>query len=113
MKRWRCVDCGAVHTVRPASHWRGLWATIGLILESLGGKLEGRRWLAEVSRQRQQYWWQGFQRQRRLAGAPAPLSDLVVQGVILATHSMRYRRQEPLSYDPHRIFAVTAATTMS
>ena len=66
MKRWRCVDCGAVHTMRPASHWRGFWATIVLIMSSLRAKVEGRRWLAEVSRQRQQYWWHGFQRQRHV-----------------------------------------------
>jgi hypothetical protein len=113
MKRWRCVECGAVHTMRPASHWRGFWATIVLIMRSLREKVEGRKWLAEVSRQRQQYWWHGFQRQRRVAGAPASLKDLEAQGVIVVTHSMRVRRQEPLSYDPHRIFAVTAATAMS
>jgi hypothetical protein len=84
-----------------------------LILESLGGKLGGRPWLAAVSRQRQQYWWHGFQLQRRVAGTPASLSDLQAQGVIVATHSIRYRRQEPLSYDPYRIFAATTATAMS
>jgi hypothetical protein len=113
MKRWRCVDCGAVHTMRPASHWRGFWATIVVVMSSLRAKLDGRRWLAEVSRQRQQYWWHGFQRQRHVAGAPASLQDLVVQGVIVATHSMRFRRQQLLSHDPHRIFAVTAAPGVS
>lgn len=113
MKRWRCVDCGAVHTMRPASHWRGFWATIVLITRSLLAKVEGRRWLAEVSRQRQQYWWRGFQRQRHVAGIPTSLRELEAQGVIAATHSMRFRRQEPMRYDPHRIFAVTAATAMS
>ena len=55
---------------------------------SLRAKVEGRKWLAEVSRQRQQYWWQGFQRQRRVEGAAATLSYLQAQGVIVATHSM-------------------------
>jgi hypothetical protein len=113
MKRWRCVDCGAVHTMRPASHWRGFWATIALILESLNGKLAGRPWLAAVSRQRQQYWWHGFERQRRVEGAPASLSALKAQKIIVATHSLRYRRLKPLRYDPHRIFAATTATAMS
>lgn len=113
LKRWRCVDCGAVHTMRPASHWRGFWATIALILTSLGGKLAGQPWLADVSRQRQQYWWRGFQRQRRVDGAPASLDDLQVQGVIVATHSLRFRRLEILSHSPHLIFAATGATEMS
>lgn len=113
MKRWRCVECGAVHTMRPASHWRGFWAGIVLIMSSLNAKVEGRRWLTEISRQRQQYWWHGFQRQRHMTGAATSLEDLQARGVLVATHSTRYRRLEPLSYDPHRIFAVTVATAMS
>jgi len=113
MKRWRCVECGAVHTMRPASHWRGFWATIVLIMSSLRAKGEGRRWLSQVARQRQQYWWRGFQRQRRVAGAAASLNDLQAQAVIVATHSLRYRRLEPLPHDPHRIFAATTPTAMS
>jgi hypothetical protein len=107
------VDCGAVHTMRPASHWRGFWATITLIMASLRGKLEGRRWLKEISRQRQQYWWHGFQRQRRVGGAPAALNDLEAQGVIVATHSLSVRSLAILSRSPHRIFAATVSPAMS
>jgi len=99
--------------MRPASHWRGFWATIALILTSLRGKLAGQPWLTEVSRQRQQYWWRGFQRQRRFDGAPRSLEDLRVQGVMLATHSLRFRRLQILSHSPHLIFAATSATEMS
>jgi len=99
--------------MRPASHWRGFWATILVIMSSLRGKLEGRRWLREISRQRQQYWWHGFQRQRHVAGAPADLNDLEAQGVIVATHSLSVRYLTILSTSPHRIFAATAPTAMS
>ena len=99
--------------MRPASHWRGFWATIALIIESLGAKLAGQSWLAEVSRQRQQYWWRGFQRQRRVSGAPSSLEDLQVQRVIVATHSLRFRRLEILCHRPHLIFAATGAMEMS
>jgi hypothetical protein len=88
MKRWRCVECGAVYTMRPASLWRGFWATIELIMRCLRGKREGRRWLQEISRQRQQYWWYGFERQRRVAGAPVCLYDLEAQSIIVARHSL-------------------------
>jgi hypothetical protein len=113
MKRWRCVDCGAVHTMRPASHWRGFWATIVVIMNSLRGKLEGRPWLKQISRQRQQYWWHGFQRQRHVAGPPVALNDLEAQGVIVATHSLSVRYLTILSTSPHRILAATAAPPMS
>jgi len=113
MKRWRCADCGAVHTMRPASHWRGFWATVALIMLSLRSKLSGSRWLVEVSRQRQQYWWRGYQRQSHFAGASASLSELLAQKVIAATHSLRFRCLRALPHDPHRIFAVTAPSGLS
>jgi hypothetical protein len=113
LKRWRCADCGAVHTVRPASHWRGFWAAMALIVLSIQAKLSGARWLAEVSRQRQQYWWHGYQRQSHFAGTPRPLSLMLDQGVIVATHSVRFRCLRALPYDPYRIFAVTAPSGVS
>jgi len=76
---------------------------------SLQAKIDQGRWLQTVSRQRQQYWWRGFQRQRHLQGAAVELSQLLAVGVITATHSLRFRRVVPLAEDPYRIFAVTAA----
>ena len=113
VKRWRCVDCGAVHTMRPASHWRGFWATVGLIVLSLSSKLSGSRWLVDVSRQRQQYWWRGYQRQSHFAGTSASLSVLLDQQIIAATHSVRFRCLRALPEDPHRIFAVTAPSGLA
>jgi hypothetical protein len=81
---------------------------VGLIVSSLQTKIERGRWLPAVSRQRQQYWWHGFQRQRHLQGAAVELSQLLTVGVIAATHSLRFRRVVPLAEDPYRIFAVTA-----
>ena len=109
VKRWRCPSCRAVHTMRPSSHWRGFWATVALIVSSLQAKFERGRWLPTVSRQRQQYWWHGLQRQRYLQGPAVELSQLLAGGVIAATHSLSFRRVVPLAEDPYRIFAVTAA----
>ena len=95
--------------MRPSSHWRGFWATVTLIVSSLQAKIQRQRWLATVSRQRQQYWWHGFARQRHLQGAAVPLSQLLAVGVIASTHSLRFRRVVALAEDPYRIFAVTAA----
>lgn len=107
MKRWRCPDCGAVHTMRPSSHWRGFWASVVMILNSLKAKLAGGNWLMQVSRQRQQYWWRGYQLQRHLGGRPVSLSVLLSQQVIVATHSLRFRTLASMRQGPHRIFAVT------
>jgi hypothetical protein len=44
IKRWRCPDCGGVHTCRPDSHWRRFLAPIAVIMASLVGKITGLRW---------------------------------------------------------------------
>lgn len=107
MKRWRCPDCGAVHTMRPETHWRGFWADRTTILASLESKESGRRWLAHLGRERQQYWWRGFRIQRQFEGAVRTLGALVEQQVIAATHSLTHREIRTLSDAPHRIFAFT------
>jgi hypothetical protein len=99
--------------MRPGGHWRGFWATVALIVLSLQSKLSGSHWLAEVSRQRQQYWWRGYQRQSHVAGASASLSQLLEQRVIAATHSLRFRSLGFLPDDPHRIFAVTVPSGLA
>jgi hypothetical protein len=113
MKRYRCPDCAAVHTLRPSRHWRGFWAPWRLILVCLLSKLRGRGWLSRLPRQRQQYWWKGFAkqaaRQRVQDCSVALLRQLASQGVILSSHSLKYREVRRLPYPPHRIFAVTPA----
>jgi hypothetical protein len=99
--------------MRPASHWRGFWATVTLIVLSLQSKLSGSRWLVQVSRQRQQYWWRGYQLQSHFAGASASLSELLEEKVIAATHSLRFRCLRLLPDDPHRIFAVTVPSGLA
>ena len=107
MKRWRCPECGAVHTMRPETHWRGFWAERTTILASLESKESGRRWLPHPCRERQQYWWRGFRIQRQFGGAVRTLGALVELQIIAATHSLTHREIQPYSYAPHRIFAFT------
>jgi hypothetical protein len=109
VKRWRCPDCRAVHTMRPGSHWRGFWASAAAIVGVLRGKLSGHKWGIAFSRQRQQYWWRGYQKQSRFSGTVVPLQALVADGVILATHSLTHRAIRPFAMPAYRIFAVTAA----
>jgi hypothetical protein len=95
--------------MRPRSHWRGFWATAVTITAALGRKAAGAPWVRELSRQRQQYWWRGYQKQSRFSGPVVPLPTLVAGGIIVATHSLTHRAIRTLPGPAHRIFAVTAA----
>lgn len=108
MKRWRCPDCGAVHTMRPHTHWRGFWASKSVILASIERKESMGKWLPEIGREHQQYWWQGYRIQRQFAGRMKPLSDLIAGRIIAATHSFTHREITVWKHPPHRIFAFTA-----
>jgi len=109
MKRWRCVDCGAVHTCRPATHWRRFLAPIEVIVASIGAKLSGLHWPKTASRQRQQYWHQGYLIQSRFDGlSPATIGDLLAFLVVAATHSTADRTMLPVLEPPHRRLAATA-----
>lgn len=107
MKRWRCVECRAVHTMRPANHWRGFWASELLIVFSLLQKELNGTWLSGISRQRQQYWWAGYRKQSRVGGLPLGVTELLCEGIIASTHSFTYREIIPFEHPPYRIFAVT------
>ena len=97
MKRWRCVDCGGVHTMRPEGFWRRFRHTVVRILKSLKEKISGGGWLGELSRQAQQYWWRGFGRQCGREGKTgkkvlAVLERMHADGVMTATHSLVFFR---------------------
>jgi hypothetical protein len=111
LKRYRCPDCGAVHTLRPHHYdrrFQAIWFTIFL---SLLKKMTLGRWLSGLSRQRQQYWWRGFKkhasRQQNfvLENALATLVTLFEADSLLATHSLIYYERTPLGESPHRRFA--------
>ena len=109
IKRWRCVDCGAVHTCRPASHWRRFIAPISVILTSLAAKFIGLHWPKGESRQRQQYWLHGYVIQSRFGGLPpAAIETLLAALVVIATHSTADRTTMPVLEPPHRRLAATA-----
>lgn len=108
MKRWRCAECAAVHTMRPATHWRGFWAAWPVIVASLLAKVKGQRWPQAIERQRQQYWWRGYRIQSLIEGAEAGPWELLLAGRIVATHSLSHREIRWIGGATNRIFAVTA-----
>jgi len=96
LKRYRCVDCHSVHTLRPKDHWRRFQATVATIITSLKIKIEEDRWIDGLSRQRQQYWLRGF-KTRIKVDHPSDdkitlklLRNLLSENVIAVTHSPRW-----------------------
>ena len=115
LKRYRCADCGGVHTARPDTHYRGFWASIACILDSLLEKALHNSWCSTCSRQRQQYWWRGFvkqasRRSNRQGDSLTLLFTLMSQSIILATHSLEYCEIQSVPETAHLIFAVTPPT---
>jgi hypothetical protein len=113
LKRYRCPDCGAVHTLRPQLYDRRfqvIWFTIFL---SLLKKITLGQWLSGVSRQRQQYWWRGFRRHASrqqnfaLESALGNLVTLFEAETLLATHSLTHYERTSLDESPHRRLAVS------
>ena len=95
VKRYRCPDCGAIHTSRPEGHWRRFLAGWQAIVESLTLKLQAGHWSERFSRQRQEYWWNGFLTQVRRDGLcevplVAGLRRLLDWAIIATTHSLKY-----------------------
>jgi len=109
VRRWRCPDCGAVHTCRPATHWRRFLAPISIIIASIAATLSGLRRVRSEHRQRQQYWHRGYLIQSRLDGfPPASLDELATRLVVVATHSTADRTTLPVPEPPYRRPAATA-----
>lgn len=98
MKRWRCADCGGVHTMRPKGFWRRFRYSVTKVVKSLKEKILTGEWLGELARQAQQYWWRGFGRQCARAGRSAfkkrlgILEGMLEKGVMAATHSLEFFR---------------------
>jgi hypothetical protein len=113
MLRYRCSDCGSVHTLRPSEYdrrFRAQWLTIFLVLLN---KILTGRWSSGFSKERQRYWLKGFRLQasRRgnvwgLIGQLKALGELT-HNVILGTHSTRFYETKAYRDPPHLIFRLT------
>jgi len=95
-KRWRCILCGAVHTMRPATYYRFFQVSIKVILEALEQKIANNCFPSHISRRQRRYWWKGFLRQASyltnvFGNYTAALKELLMAGIIPITHSLKYR----------------------
>ena len=57
LRRLRCPACGAVHRLRPHTHWRRFQTPIQTIREVIAHRVNTHRWRADVSRAGQRQWW--------------------------------------------------------
>lgn len=111
MKRWRCPDCGAVHTARPHEYAPGVQHPMKLQQQIIWQKLVGRPFLPEVSRQVQQHWKKVFTEMCRSrenwisAGAVKTMVRRIGQTGI--TQRRVYRKRFPSPGPPYLPFAVT------
>jgi len=113
MLKYRCADCGAVHTMRPSAYdrrFRAQWLTIFIVLMI---KLLTGRWSSEFSKERQRYWMKGFRLQasrcNNVVGIAEQLRALsrLTGHVILSTHSTRFHEIKPYRDPPHLTFRLT------
>lgn len=94
MKRYRCPDCGAVHTLRPEGFYRGFHYSRLTILLSLLNKVLRNQWLRCLQRQTQQYWFRGLRfqasRYRNRKNIDRNIFQrLISQNILLVTHSFQ------------------------
>jgi len=94
MKRFRCPDCGAVHSARLQGFDPGFHYSRFLILISLLSRLIQGRWLRCLARQAQQYWYRGLRLQAsRWKNCRRPalssLRWLLRQGLCPSTHRLQ------------------------
>lgn len=72
LKRYRCPDCHAVHTLRPFDYSPGFQYSWQIIQLSISHKIEGFPFLKQISRQCQQYWHKAWQfQQKRALNSPS------------------------------------------
>ena len=92
--KYRCEDCAAVHTLRPASFWPRFRYTIRTILRALRSKILHGQEIKNLSRQLQKYWSRGFRIQAsKLRNRAGPgldvLADLLRRHLVPVTHAIQ------------------------
>lgn len=111
VKRYRCADCTAVHTLRPHSHSPGFHYSIAIQTKSISRKLQGKPFISSISRQVQQHWWKSVRyhlcRQSNWHGSPT-LTDLFRDiGQTPATKRRIYHARPSGNWPPYLSFALT------
>lgn len=106
LKRYRCPDCGAVHTVRPVEFSPGFHYPWKKIQASLDQKMRGGIFQKNTSRQCQQYWLKAYRFQvYRKGNFPSHMAAPKSQRMV--TFRLNYREIIYFATSPYLPFAVT------
>ncbi len=110
MKKWRCPDCGAVHTGRPYDYPPGFQHSENTIYNAIRNKLSQKSYLKEISYQTQQYWHKALSFQSRLNNNWIDIekffTQYIMNGQLMITFRLKYRVIPCSSDPPHLLFAV-------
>lgn len=106
LKRYRCPDCRAVHTVRPEEYSPGFQYPWKEIQSSLEQKLRGLKYRKDLSRQCQQYWMKAFQFQRTRF-SNWPVTSSIPNSQKQVTFRLNYHEKLYATEPPSLPFAVT------
>jgi hypothetical protein len=80
IKRYRCPDCGAVHTMRPDAYLESLRYPLTIILLCLFIKTCSNRFASALTYQLQQAWWKAL---FSTASVPANCSSVRLKTLII------------------------------
>jgi hypothetical protein len=93
IKRYRCPDCGQVHTLRPEGYWPRCWQGQEETRRSLEERLATGSWPRGMPRQRGGHWLRGLRRQvKKWLGFeekifPDGFEELVMQRIVPVSRS--------------------------
>jgi len=111
LKRWRCPDCGAVHTIRPVRYAPGVHYPKDVQNRCLLKKLKSGVFDSAVSRQVQQHWMRIFKHLARRHGnwndLLACLKSHLPDRQFLVTNRRTYCESIGMIGRPYLPFAVT------
>ena len=111
LKRYRCPRCRAVHTMRPDCFHSRFSANQFLLFFCILYKILKGHWSKIVSRQRQQYWYRGFEKQRVRVSLNQDSLEFLIQSYIkghpFASHSIKINVNIGHFHPPHLSFAAT------
>lgn len=96
LKRYRCPCCRAVHVCYPGGYWRGFSYSLTIIIKCILKKIKYQKWLSDISREIQYYWYKGFLFQMKrsenfLKPTKKIFIDLIRDKIIPVTHSIKNR----------------------